>query len=125
MGSMLSSEIYYIFSEFVEGMPMATSRKKQAPKPSLDAVVGAQIRTLRGRRDFSQAKLADRMRDLGRETSQPVVGRMEGVGGQRSITIADLFAVAAALDVAPAELLAASFEPQLVPNDRRSPGGTA
>jgi len=92
---------------------MARSRKRQAP--NLDAVVGAQIRTLRRRRDLSQQELADLIQKLGRKTSQPVVGRMEGVGGQRSITIADLFAVAAALDVAPVELLAASFEPQLVP----------
>jgi hypothetical protein len=59
------------------------------------------------------------MQQLGKtNVSQPVIGRMESAakGGEaRNITIADLFAVAAALDVAPVELLAASFEPQLVP----------
>lgn len=59
--------------------------------------------------------LADKMRKLGRQVSQPVIGRMEAPKGEaRSITIADLFAVAAALDVAPAELLAASFDEQFV-----------
>ena len=83
-------------------------------------MVGAQIRKLRQKRGgISQQQLAERIQQLGRKMSQPVIGRMEapakGTGEARSITIADLFAVAAALDVAPAELLAASFDPQSVP----------
>jgi transcriptional regulator with XRE-family HTH domain len=63
---------------------------------------------------MSQQQLATRMTDLGYEVSQPVIGRMESDEG-RNISIADLFAVSIALDVAPIELLSASFAPEDVP----------
>jgi len=65
-------------------------------------VVAGQVRWLRDRRGISQQQLAD---SLGWTQSQ--VARLET--GKRSISVADLLALAWALDVAPVYLLSGSF----------------
>jgi transcriptional regulator with XRE-family HTH domain len=78
------------------------------PKMTAEAVVASQVRALRERRGWSQADLAGHAGML-----QQTVARLEK--GKRRVTVDDLFSLAAALDVAPVELLAASFEPCEVP----------
>ncbi len=92
-------------------MPTATRRKSKRRKANLtaDQVVADQIKALRERRSgLSQQQLADKINE-----SQSVIARIES--GARKVSVADLLKIAWALDVAPGELLAASFAPCDVP----------
>jgi len=95
-----------------------TATRRRRTLQTLDGVVAQQIRTLRG--DRSQQWLADRIGE-----TQSTVARIES--GKRSIAIRELFVISAALDVAPVELLAASFQPSDVPinGKRRLPPAEA
>jgi transcriptional regulator with XRE-family HTH domain len=91
----------------------AAPRKRATPKTrrtvqTLDSVIAQQIKALRHKRGTSQQELAKRIRE-----TQSTVARIES--GRRAITVEELLRIAAALDVAPVELLAGSFEPADVP----------
>ena len=94
------------------------SRKKtemeERERKSPDRVVVEQVRALRERLGLSQEKLAGRLRELGLEFTQAAVARLE-TGRTRNLSVQHLFALAAALDVAPVQLLAGSFTTQEVP----------
>jgi transcriptional regulator with XRE-family HTH domain len=81
---------------------------------SPDRVAAAQVRALRRRQGLSQQRLAERVSGLGLPLRQAAVARLEA-GRTRNLSVADLFAFAAALDVAPVHLLAASFDEEDVP----------
>jgi transcriptional regulator with XRE-family HTH domain len=88
-------------------MPQAERGKRQATKRraanlTANQVVADQVRWLRDNRKITQQELAD---SLGWTQSQ--VARLEL--GRRAVTVADLLALAWALDVAPVYLLAGSF----------------
>jgi transcriptional regulator with XRE-family HTH domain len=90
---------------------MVQTRSKPRTRRTLrtiDAVVASQISALRKRSGKSQQYLADKIGE-----TQSTVARIES--GRRSITIDELLRISAALDVAPVELLAASFQPEDVP----------
>ena len=92
-------------------------------KRSADRVAVEQIKALRQRQGISQAKLAQRLTELGLEFTQAAIARLE-TGRTRNLSIHDLFALAAALDVAPVHLLAGSFtdtDVQVVGNTTLSP----
>lgn len=75
---------------------------------SLDAIVGSQIGALRQREGMTQKALAEKIGER-----QSTIARIEL--GKQSITIEKLLRISWALDVAPAFLLAASFQPADVP----------
>jgi transcriptional regulator with XRE-family HTH domain len=82
--------------------PKRQPKKRRQANLTADQVVADQVRWLREHRNISQQRLAD---SLGWTQSQ--VARLEL--GRRSVTVADLLALAWALDVAPVYLLAGSF----------------
>src|SRR5262249_30727162 len=84
--------------------------KRSQPTKTIDGVVAEQIKALR-KAQGSQQRLADLL-----GVPQSTVTRIES--GERGITVGELFRIAAALNVAPVELLGASFQPQDVPVDR-------
>lgn len=79
-----------------------------------DQVAIRQAKELRLRHRLSQQRLAERLSALGSEFTQAAVARLE-TGRTRNLPVADLFAFAAALDVAPVQLLAGSFDQSDVP----------
>ena len=81
---------------------------------SADRVAVEQVKALRRRQGISQAKLAQRLTALGLEFTQAALARLE-TGRTRNLSVHDLFALAAALDVAPVHLLASSFTGEDVP----------
>lgn len=87
---------------------MPPAKRKRRTLPSLDRVLAVQIRALRAKQGVSQQVLAEMLGE-----TQSTVTRIES--GDRSITVSELFRIAAALDAAPVELLAASFAPDEVP----------
>jgi transcriptional regulator with XRE-family HTH domain len=90
-------------------MPKRTRTTRPRRKKNLTAnqVVADQVKALRGRQ-MSQQQLASKIGE-----TQSTVARIES--GDRSITVDELFRISWALDVAPLELLAASFQPCDVP----------
>jgi transcriptional regulator with XRE-family HTH domain len=91
-------------------MPDAARKPRRRRRTNMTAnqVVADQVKALRGRRGISQQQLADKIGE-----TQSTVARIES--GARSVTVDELFRIAWALDVAPLELLAASFQPCDVP----------
>lgn len=89
-------------------MPRTKTTRRRTNVTAAQAVAD-QVRTLRVRSGSgSQQDLADRL-----GWNQSTVARVES--GKRAITVDELFALAVALDVAPVELLSASFDPTNVP----------
>lgn len=90
-------------------MPPA-KRKRRPLQHSLDGVIARQITKVREMREgrISQQQLADML-----GVTQAMVTRMES--GERSITVAELFQIAAALDCAPIFLLSGAFTGEKVP----------
>ena len=89
-------------------MPRKRKERKSHDYVTADQVVADAVRTLRKRRGITQQELAD---ELG--WPQSTIARVEL--GERSIGVSDLLALAWALDVAPAYLLAGSFQDDDVP----------
>ena len=87
---------------------MATKTAKKTIT-TVSQVVGEQVRALRTRRSLSQRQLAERVGMAHQQT----LARLEN--GKRGVSVDDLFELAAGLDVAPVELLSATFEPTDVP----------
>src|SRR5581483_5246823 len=79
-----------------------------------DRTTANQVQTLRQRQRLSQRQLAERLSELGAPFTQAAVARLES-GRTRNLSISDLFALAAALNVAPVHLLANSFDQNDVP----------
>ena len=90
--------------------PAAPRRTRRRRKANLtpDQVVADQIRALRDKHGISQQQLAEMIGE-----TQSTIARIES--GQRTISITDLFRLAAALDVAPVYLLAGQFNGGRVP----------
>jgi transcriptional regulator with XRE-family HTH domain len=86
-----------------------TTRKRRTIRTA-NRVVARQIKWVREHRrgEKSQQWLADKLGE-----TQSTVTRIEG--GERQITVTELFRIAAALDCAPIHLLAAGFEEQSTP----------
>jgi transcriptional regulator with XRE-family HTH domain len=82
-------------------------------KHELDEVVGRQIRAARKMLWPSQEILAQRLTDKGVPMHQATIARLER--GERNITIADLFAIAATLEITPLHLLAGTYTNEAVP----------
>ncbi len=82
-------------------MPAAT-RRRRTLQQGLDGVIARQIKEVRGLQRVSQQQLADK---LGQ--TQAVVTRMES--GDRAITVAEVFQIAAVLNVAPLYLIGGAF----------------
>ncbi|NUP20762.1 MAG: helix-turn-helix transcriptional regulator [Streptomyces sp.] len=72
-----------------------------------DATVAANIRHLRERRELSQGRVAELAEAAGYKLSEASLWGLEN--GRRYIKVADLCAVAAALDVAPEDLFRQDF----------------
>lgn len=70
-------------------------------KEMTDAI-GQQVKTLRG--DHTAVWLADRTEELGMKVSRSAISDLEG-GRRRSISVAELMVLAAALEIPPAMLL--------------------
>jgi transcriptional regulator with XRE-family HTH domain len=76
-------------------------------------LVMRQVKALKKRRGISQQQIVQRVKALGGEISQSAVARLES-GATKYVSVDDLFLLSAALDVAPVELLGASFDPPKV-----------
>lgn len=89
---------------------MARQRRRRERKEyvTADQVVADAVFTLRKRRGITQQQLADEL-----DWPQSTIARIEL--GERAIGVSDLLALAWALDVAPAYLLAGSFQDADVP----------
>jgi transcriptional regulator with XRE-family HTH domain len=80
---------------------------------SAATVVGRQVRTARKWLRLSQGELAQRLTQRGRRTHQATIARLER--GERSATVDDVLAIAAALGVSPLWLLSGSYTSEPVP----------
>lgn len=92
------------------------------PLKTLRQTTAEQTRELRKRRGMTQQDLADRLNHLGAQIDRTAVAKIEA--GNRELALAELFAFALALDVAPVHLLVPidSDEPiRLAPNLEASP----
>lgn len=85
---------------------MSPAKKKR--RSSLDRVLALQIARLRTKQGKSQQQLADMLGE-----SQSTITRIES--GDRSITVVELFRIAAALDCAPIYLLSGGLTAADVP----------
>ena len=98
------------------------------PEKTLRQIMAGQIRALRKRRGMTQQDLADRLSHYGARIDRTAVAKVEAgaTGGKdsRELGLAEMFAFALALDVAPVHLLVPidSDEPiRLAPNLEASP----
>lgn len=73
-------------------------------QPRLTRVIAREIRRHRDRRKMSAQQLADRTAELGMPIPRPVLANLES-GRRDSVSAAELLILAAALDVAPMELI--------------------
>ncbi|HEU6445320.1 MAG TPA: helix-turn-helix transcriptional regulator [Gaiellaceae bacterium] len=91
-------------------VPESPRKPRQRRRQNITAnqVVADQVKALRSKRNVSQQQLANKIGE-----TQSTVARIES--GARSVTVDELFRISWALDVAPLELLAASFQPCEVP----------
>jgi transcriptional regulator with XRE-family HTH domain len=76
-----------------------------ARRPS--EVFAEQMRIQRGRRGWTQRKLAARLAKLGLVVHQTKIGKWEA--GERRITLDEALAICVALDVSPAHMIAGSY----------------
>jgi transcriptional regulator with XRE-family HTH domain len=90
---------------------MANTRER-APETA-SRVFGRQVEAARKRLHLTQAGLAKRLKELGINSHQATVARIE-TGGRR-VSVDDALALAAALGVSPLHLLAASYTHDPVP----------
>jgi transcriptional regulator with XRE-family HTH domain len=67
-------------------------------------VFARRVRAARESRGWTQAQLADRLREIGYPKSRETLTKLEG-GRYRGVSLDDAFAIAAALGVAPVHLL--------------------
>ncbi len=88
-------------------------KSRDTTRTDVSRVVGRQIRWARDELKLSQAQLARRLKDKGVTMRQVTIARLEG--GQRRITVDEVFAVAAALGVSPLFLLSGSYTSTPVP----------
>ena len=98
------------------------------PLKTLRQITAEQIRAHRKRRGMTQQELADRLATYGARIDRTAVAKIEagasGAGLSRDLALAEMFAFALALDVAPVHLLVPidSDEPiRLAPNLEASP----
>ncbi len=94
--------------------------------PRVDELMGKQLRALRKRRAKTQKDLADRLTELGLPFHQTTVARLEA--GKRVVSVEDVLAVSAALNVPPTQLFAFAYlEPgakiTVTPKFELTPGG--
>jgi transcriptional regulator with XRE-family HTH domain len=69
-------------------------------------VVARRVREVRERRGWSRDRLVARLTELGVEMGRPTISRIEsGRGRAENVTVNELLALAAALDVAPVHLM--------------------
>lgn len=78
----------------------------------LDEVVAANVRRLREHRGLSQARVSELAVEAGYRLSEVAVWGLEN--GRRRIRVVDLYALGAALEVAPDVLLRGDFQPGAV-----------
>ena len=90
---------------------MARARKR-APE-TVSRVVGRQVQAARERLHLRQVDLAKKLTTLGVPTHQATVHRLET--GARRVTVDDVLALAAALEVSPLYLLGGSYTNEPVP----------
>lgn len=77
---------------------------------NLEATIGANVRTLRANRGWSQAKLASELQNFGVNLTQPTIAKLEGA--ERPIRVNELQALAFALGVSVEGLIKGSGEAQ-------------
>ena len=88
---------------------MAPAKKTRRTLPSLDRVIGNQIRELRRKRGgLSQQQLAELLGE-----TQSTITRIES--GKRSIAVSEVYRIAAVLDCAPAYLLSGGLTGEAIP----------
>lgn len=88
------------------------------------AVFGEQLRITREHKRWTQQRLSDRTRELGHPVDRATIAKIER-GSRRNVALDDALALAAALNVSPVHLFAASLTgdkvavtPELVLNSR-------
>jgi transcriptional regulator with XRE-family HTH domain len=79
----------------------------------LDQVIGRQVKAARKMLWPTQEDLARRLTERGVPTHQTTIARLER--GERSLTVEDIFAVAATLSISPLHLLAGTYTNESVP----------
>lgn len=78
---------------------------KDAETLPASRTVGRRVREERTERGWSQERLSDELRRAGMSIGQTDVARLESASRPRSVTVDDLYSLAAALDVPPLSLL--------------------